>query len=97
MIEELGYPLLAEVPGILDRVYQTGEPFVTHEMRVALDRAGKVVWSRHLGQEISPFEINWGHSSSPTLHGNVLLLLCDHAGRRIPAWLEGLGLARAGA
>jgi outer membrane protein assembly factor BamB len=46
---------------------------------VALDRAGKVVWSRHLGQEISPFDINWGHSSSPTLHGNLLLLLCDHA------------------
>jgi outer membrane protein assembly factor BamB len=45
---------------------------------VALDRAGKVVWSRHLGQEISPFDINWGHSSSPTLHGDLLLLLCDH-------------------
>lgn len=45
---------------------------------VALDRAGKVVWSRHLGKEISPFEINWGHSSSPTLHGDLLLLLCDH-------------------
>ena len=45
---------------------------------VALDRAGKVVWQRHLGQEISPFDINWGHSSSPTLHGNLLLLLCDH-------------------
>jgi outer membrane protein assembly factor BamB len=46
---------------------------------VALDRSGKVAWSRHLGQEISPFDINWGHSSSPTLHGNLLLLLCDHA------------------
>ena len=46
---------------------------------VALDRTGKVVWNRHLGTEISPFEINWGHSSSPTLHGNLLLLLCDHA------------------
>jgi outer membrane protein assembly factor BamB len=46
---------------------------------VALDRAGKVVWSRHLGQEISPFDINWGHSSSPTIHGDLLLLLCDHA------------------
>jgi outer membrane protein assembly factor BamB len=45
---------------------------------VALDRAGKVVWSRHLGQEISPFDINWGHSSSPALHGDLLLLLCDH-------------------
>ena len=45
---------------------------------VALDRAGKVVWSRHLGREISPFDINWGHSSSPALHGDLLLLLCDH-------------------
>jgi outer membrane protein assembly factor BamB len=45
---------------------------------VALDRAGKMVWSRHLGREISPFDINWGHSSSPALHGDLLLLLCDH-------------------
>jgi signal transduction histidine kinase/ActR/RegA family two-component response regulator len=28
------------VPGILDRVYHTGEPFVTHEMRIPLDRTG---------------------------------------------------------
>jgi outer membrane protein assembly factor BamB len=45
---------------------------------VALDRSGKVVWQRHLGQEISPFDINWGHSSSPVLHRDLLLLLCDH-------------------
>ncbi len=46
---------------------------------VALDMSGKVVWQRHLGQEISPFNINWGHSSSPTLHEDALILLCDHA------------------
>jgi outer membrane protein assembly factor BamB len=46
---------------------------------VALDRHGKPVWQRHLGKEISPFEINWGHSSSPALHGDLLILLCDHA------------------
>jgi hypothetical protein len=46
---------------------------------VALDMNGKPVWQRHLGQEISPFEVNWGHSSSPTLFGDLLILLCDHA------------------
>jgi outer membrane protein assembly factor BamB len=46
---------------------------------VALDFGGKIVWQRHLGKEISPFEINWGHTSSPVLHGDLLILLCDHA------------------
>ncbi|HET9261687.1 MAG TPA: PQQ-binding-like beta-propeller repeat protein [Vicinamibacterales bacterium] len=45
---------------------------------VALNRDGKLVWVRHLGKEIAPFEINWGHSSSPTLDGDLLYLLCDH-------------------
>ncbi len=45
---------------------------------VALDMNGKLVWQRHLGREISPFEINWGHSSSPTLYQDLLILLCDH-------------------
>lgn len=45
---------------------------------VALDRTGTLVWQRHLGQEISPFDIAWGHSSSPVLHEGLLLLLCDH-------------------
>jgi outer membrane protein assembly factor BamB len=45
---------------------------------VALDQAGTLVWRRHLGQEISPFTINWGHSSSPALFGDLLILLCDH-------------------
>jgi outer membrane protein assembly factor BamB len=45
----------------------------------ALDFDGKVIWQRHLGKEISPFEINWGHTSSPVLHEDLLILLCDHA------------------
>jgi outer membrane protein assembly factor BamB len=45
---------------------------------VALDMNGKQVWRRHLGQEISPFEVIWGHSSSPTLFEDLLILLCDH-------------------
>ena len=46
---------------------------------VALDMNGKLVWQRHLGTEISPFDVTWGHSSSPTLFEDTLLLLCDHA------------------
>jgi outer membrane protein assembly factor BamB len=45
---------------------------------VALDMNGKVVWQRHLGKELSPFDVLWGHSSSPTLFEDTLLLLCDH-------------------
>ena len=45
---------------------------------VALDMNGKLVWQRHLGTEISPFDVIWGHSSSPTLFGDTLILLCDH-------------------
>ena len=45
---------------------------------VALDMNGKVVWQRHLGTEISPFDVQWGHASSPTLFGDLLILLCDH-------------------
>jgi outer membrane protein assembly factor BamB len=46
---------------------------------VALDMNGKLVWQRHLGSEIGPFEINWGHASSPTLYQDLLILLCDHS------------------
>src|SRR6185295_14152270 len=45
---------------------------------VAVDMTGKVVWERNLGKEISPFDINWGHSSSPALFQDSLILLCDH-------------------
>jgi outer membrane protein assembly factor BamB len=45
---------------------------------VALDMNGRIVWQRHLGMEYSPFDIGWGHSSSPILHGDTLILLCYH-------------------
>jgi outer membrane protein assembly factor BamB len=46
---------------------------------VALDMEGKLVWQRHLGSEISPFDVIWGHSSSPALFEDTVILLCDHA------------------
>jgi outer membrane protein assembly factor BamB len=45
---------------------------------VALDMSGRRVWERHLGREIAPFDVLWGHSSSPTIFEDSLLLLCDH-------------------
>ena len=45
---------------------------------VALDMEGRLVWTRHLGEEYSPFRARWGHGSSPTLYGDLLILLCDH-------------------
>jgi outer membrane protein assembly factor BamB len=45
---------------------------------VALDMKGKVVWQKHLAKEYGPYAITWGHSSSPTIYGNSLILLCDH-------------------
>jgi outer membrane protein assembly factor BamB len=45
---------------------------------VALDRNGGVVWQRHLGRDYAPFDIQWGHGSSPVLYGETIVLLCDH-------------------
>ncbi len=44
---------------------------------VALSMDGELLWQRHLGQEYAPFDILWGHGSSPTLYENLLYLLCD--------------------
>jgi outer membrane protein assembly factor BamB len=46
---------------------------------VALDAAsGRALWNKHLGKEYGPFEINWGHASSPALHGDVVIFPCYH-------------------
>ena len=45
---------------------------------VSLDMSGKLIWSRHLGREYSPFDINWGHSSSPAIFNDSLFLICYH-------------------
>ncbi|MGH9721838.1 MAG: PQQ-binding-like beta-propeller repeat protein [Bryobacteraceae bacterium] len=47
---------------------------------LAFSLDGKLVWQRHLGREIGPFEILWGHGSSPALYKDSLILLCDHQG-----------------
>lgn len=44
---------------------------------VALRLDGTLAWQRHLGKEIAPFDIQWGHGSSPAVHGDTLYLLCD--------------------
>ncbi|MDH4063255.1 MAG: PQQ-binding-like beta-propeller repeat protein [Acidobacteriota bacterium] len=82
-------PAVGQLPGVHDK-HNMASPspvsdgrtvfawFATGQI-MALGPDGTVVWQRHLGQEIAPFDINWGHSSSPVLHGNLLILLCDHA------------------
>jgi outer membrane protein assembly factor BamB len=45
---------------------------------IALQMDGKLLWSRHLGKEYSPFLVPWGHGSSPTLYNDLLIVLCDH-------------------
>ena len=45
---------------------------------VALDMAGRHLWSRHLGEELGAFRTTWGHGSSPALGDGLLYLLCDH-------------------
>ena len=57
-----------------ERVYAW---FATGQI-AAVDLAGKLVWTKNLAAEYGPFEINWGHGSSPTVHKGQLLLLCYH-------------------
>jgi outer membrane protein assembly factor BamB len=44
----------------------------------AVDVNGKPVWTRHLGKEYSPWNINWGNGSSPILYRNSLIIVCYH-------------------
>ena len=44
----------------------------------AVDRSGMLVWKKHLGADYGPFEINWGHGSSPTVFRDLLILICYH-------------------
>jgi outer membrane protein assembly factor BamB len=40
---------------------------------------GRPLWSTHLGREYGPFDITWGHASSPVLAGELVVLVCYHA------------------
>jgi outer membrane protein assembly factor BamB len=44
----------------------------------AIDQTGKIVWKKNLGAEYGPFEINWGHGSSPVIYKDRVILLCYH-------------------
>jgi len=46
---------------------------------VGLSADGTHLWSKHLGLEYGPFDITWGHASSPVIHGDLVLLVCYHA------------------
>jgi outer membrane protein assembly factor BamB len=45
---------------------------------VALNQDGSVAWQRHLGKEYAPFDVQWGHGSSPVIYNDTVILLCDH-------------------
>jgi outer membrane protein assembly factor BamB len=47
-------------------------------LAVALTLDGETVWQRDLGKEYTPFDVRWGHGSSPALYKERLLLLVDH-------------------
>ena len=47
-----------------ERVYAW---FATGQI-AAIDLNGRLVWKKHLGADYSPFEINWGHGSSPVVY-----------------------------
>lgn len=59
-----------------ERVYAlfgTGDVFCT-------DVRGALLWQRSLAQEYGPFENRFGHTSSPLLADDLLILQCDHYG-----------------
>ena len=45
---------------------------------VALDHGGKRLWTKQLARDYSPFEITWGHASSPVLYKDTVIFLCYH-------------------
>ena len=55
---------------------------------LAIDMDGQLVWQRHIGEEYSPFDVQWGHASSPTLYGESLILQCDHGPAAYLLWLD---------
>ncbi len=57
-----------------ERVYAW---FATGQL-VAVDITGVLVWERQLARDYGPFQIVWGHSSSPIVYQDLLILQCDH-------------------
>jgi outer membrane protein assembly factor BamB len=57
-----------------ERVYAW---FATGQL-VALDLRGERLWERHLARDYGAYDIVWGHSSSPVLYGDLVILQSDH-------------------
>lgn len=57
-----------------DRVYAL---FGTGQL-VAVDASGTRAWTRHLGREVAPFNIHWGHGSSPIVHKGAVIIVSYH-------------------
>jgi outer membrane protein assembly factor BamB len=45
---------------------------------VAVDMAGRAVWTRNLAKDFGPWDINWGNGSSPIVYQSTLILPCYH-------------------
>ncbi|HSF17161.1 MAG TPA: PQQ-binding-like beta-propeller repeat protein [Vicinamibacteria bacterium] len=45
---------------------------------LAFDLRGNLLWERDLARLYGPFDVLWGHGSSPALYRDRLFLLCDH-------------------
>ncbi|MGE0759714.1 MAG: PQQ-binding-like beta-propeller repeat protein [Pirellulaceae bacterium] len=46
-----------------------------------VDYSGELQWQRSLAKEYGAFENRFGHTSSPILHGDLLIVQCDHYGQ----------------
>ena len=44
----------------------------------AIDLSGKLVWKKNLAAAYGPFQINWGHGSSPVVYKDRVILVCYH-------------------
>lgn len=53
--------------------------FATGQL-MAVDLDGNVVWQRSLGSDLGTFDIGWGHSSSPMIYEDKLVLVCYQVG-----------------
>jgi hypothetical protein len=83
------FPAQGDLPAVHDKHNLASPSPVTDGERVyawfgtgqlvALDADdGMPLWQRNLARDFGPFEITWGHGSSPALYGGLLFLLCDH-------------------
>jgi outer membrane protein assembly factor BamB len=53
--------------------------FATGQL-LAVDLDGDIVWSRDLGSDLGTFDIGWGHSSSPMVYEDKVVLICYQVG-----------------